>query len=93
MIWMAAGEHLVQANVGELPETVSKWTYYMELIHIYIAPELGICQNMSDVNSHGAKSEHLPNRNEGLDLSHCSGEFISDSDCSIDPYWAVIHRT
>lgn len=50
---MAAGEHLVQANVGELPETVSKWTYYMELIHIYIAPELGICQNMSDVTPMG----------------------------------------
>lgn len=40
--------------------------------HIYKVPEMGICWDTSHANVRGAKSEHFPARNEGLDL--CSGD-------------------
>lgn len=74
------GQHLVQASVGELLESMSKWTYYMELVHIYAKFQRWECAGTCLMQTPMGPSQNI----FLTEMRDLISALVTD--CSLDPY-------
>ena len=65
--WVTAATRTVWGNVGELPETVSRWQTYVELIQVI--HELGTQQAIFNLHPQGPNDECFTSRMKDLVLN------------------------
>ena len=62
----------VWVDAGDVPDTVSKWQSYVDLVQIL--QEIGMCQVMFNPNTHGPSDECFTARMRDLVLQHASSD-------------------
>ena len=66
--WVMAMICSVWVNAGDMPDTVSKWQSYVDLVKIL--QELGMLRAMFNTNTHGPNDEYFRAGMRNLVLQH-----------------------